>query len=69
MGVGDLIVLNESSFERENIFGYKRGDIGLIKKIVYNKSKEYKVFLVILLKDFKEYHIPNDYLTKLEKKC
>jgi hypothetical protein len=69
VGVGDLIVLNESSFERENIFGYKRGDIGLIKKIVYNKSKEYKVFLVILLKDFKEYHIPNDYLTKLEKKC
>jgi len=67
--VGDLIMLNESSFERENIFGYKRGDIGLIKKIVYNKSKEYKVFLVILLKDFKEYHIPNDYLTKLEKKC
>ena len=69
MDVGDLIMLNESSFERENIFGYKRGDIGLIKKIVYNKSKEYKVFLVILLKDFKEYHIPNDYLTKLEKKC
>ena len=22
-----------------------------------------------LLKDFKEYHIPNVYLTKLEKKC
>lgn len=69
MEEGDLIVLNDSSFQKENIFGYKAGDIGLIKRIVYNETKEYKIFLVILLKDFKEYHIPNVYLTKLEKKC
>lgn len=69
MEVGDLIVLTESPFEDKNIFGYVNGDIGIIKKIVYDDRHDYKSCLVILLKDFKEYHIPNTYMTVVEKKC
>ncbi len=69
MNVGDLVVLTESPFEERNIFGYQNGDLGLIKKIVYSDKRVFKTCLVILLKDFKEYHIPNTYMKKLEKKC
>ena len=69
MNVGDLVVLTESPFEERNIFGYENGDIGLIKKIVCSDTKVFKTCVVILLKDFKEYHIPNTYMKKLEKEC
>lgn len=69
MEVGDLIILRESPFEGRNIFGYENGDIGIVKKILYSDEKVFKTCLVILLKDFKEYHIPNTYMLKLEKKC
>ena len=69
MEVGDLIVLTESPFEDANIFGYQNGDLGLVKKVVYSDHRVFKTCLVILLKDFKEYHIPNTYMMKLESKC
>ena len=69
MEVGDLIVLTESPFEDANIFGYQNGDLGLVKKIVYSDQRVFKTCLVVLLKDFKEYHIPNTYMIKLESKC
>ena len=69
MEVGDLVVLTESPFEDSNIFGYKNGDIGLVKKIVYSDERVFKTCLVILLKDFKEYHFPNTYMKRLERKC
>lgn len=69
MEVGDLVVLTESPFEDANIFGYKNGDIGLVKKIVYSDARVFKTCLVVLLKDFKEYHIPNTYMRRLERKC
>ena len=69
MEAGDLVVLTESPFEDANIFGYQNGDIGLIKQIIYTDERAFKTCLVILLKDFKEYHIPNTYMIKLENKC
>lgn len=69
MEVGDLIMLCESPFEGRSIFGYENGDLGIVKKILYSDEKVFKTCLVILLKDFKEYHIPNTYMLKLEKKC
>ena len=69
MEAGDLVVLTESPFEDANIFGYQNGDIGLIKQVVYSDKKVFKTCLVVLLKDFKEYHIPNTYMMKLENKC
>ena len=69
MEAGDLVVLTESPFEDVNIFGYKNGDIGLIKQVLYSDKRVFKTCLVILLKDFKEYHIPNTYMIKLENKC
>ena len=69
MKAGDLVVLTESPFEDANIFGYQNGDIGLIKQIIYTDERVFKTCLVILLKDFKEYHIPNTYMIKLENKC
>ena len=69
MEAGDLVVLTESPFEDANIFGYQNGDIGLIKQIVYTDERVFKTCLVILLKDFREYHIPNTYMMKLESKC
>ena len=69
MEAGDLVVLTESPFEDANIFGYQNGDIGLVKQIVYTDERVFKTCLVILLKDFKEYHIPNTYMIKLENKC
>ena len=69
MEAGDLVVLTESPFEDANIFGYQNGDIGLIKQVVYSDKRVFKTCLVILLKDFKEYHIPNTYMIKLENKC
>jgi len=69
MEAGDLVVLCESPFEQENIFGYKNGDLGLIKKVMYSEQKIFKTCLVILLKDWKEYHIPNTYMMKVEKEC
>lgn len=69
MQVGDLVVLIESPFEDNNIFGYQNGDIGLVKKVVYSDHRVFKTCLVILLKDFKEYHIPNIYMKRMERKC
>ena len=69
MEAGDLVVLTESPFENANIFGYQNGDLGLIKQIIYTDERVFKTYLVILLKDFKEYHIPNTYMIKLENKC
>ena len=69
MEAGDLVVLTESPFEDANIFGYQNGDIGLVKQVVYSDKRVFKTCLVILLKDFKEYHIPNTYMIKLENKC
>lgn len=69
MEAGDLVVLTESPFEDANIFGYQNGDLGLIKQIIYTDERVFKTCLVILLKDFKEYHIPNTYMIKLENKC
>ena len=69
MNVGDLVVLIDSPFEDVNIFGYQNGDIGLIKQVVYSDDIVFKTCIVVLLKDFKEYHIPNTYMKKLEKKC
>ena len=69
MEAGDLVVLTESPFEEANIFGYQNGDLGLIKQIIYTDERVFKTCLVILLKDFKEYHIPNTYMIKLENKC
>ena len=69
MEAGDLVVLTESPFEDANIFGYQNGDIGLIKQVLYSDKRVFKTCLVILLKDFKEYHIPNTYMIKLENKC
>ena len=69
MEAGDLVVLTESPFEDANIFGYQNGDIGLVKQIIYTDERVFKTCLVILLKDFKEYHIPNTYMIKLENKC
>ena len=69
MEAGDLVVLTESPFEDANIFGYQNGDIGLVKQVLYSDKRVFKTCLVILLKDFKEYHIPNTYMIKLENKC
>ena len=69
MEAGDLVVLTESPFEDANIFGYQNGDIGLVKQVVYSDKRVFKTCLVILLKDFKEYHIQNTYMIKLENKC
>jgi len=69
MNVGDMVILNASPFEDKNIFGYQNGDLGIIKKIVYSDKRIFKTCLVILLKDWKEYHIPNTYMTVVERKC
>ena len=67
MEVGDLVVLVNSPFHEKNIFGYSNGDLGIVKHVVYSNEKVFKTCLVILLKDFKEYHIPNSYMEKLEQ--
>ena len=68
MEVGDLIVLVKSPFEEKNIFGYANGDVGLIKEVMRHESV-FETCLVILIKDFKEYHIPSTYMKRMEKKC
>ena len=69
MEVGDLIILVDSPFHEKNIFGYCNGDLRLIKQVVYSDKNVFKTCLVVLLKDFREYHIPNTYMKKLESKC
>ena len=69
MEVGDLVILTCSPFDDTNIFGYENGDIGLIKKVLYSDEKVFMTCLVVLLKDFREYHIPNTYFRIMEKKC
>ena len=68
MEVGDLIILISSPFEEKNIFGYVNGDLGLVKKVIRHESA-FETCLVILFKDFKEYHIPSTYMKTMEKKC
>jgi hypothetical protein len=69
MKVGDLVVLNKSPFEYENVFGYSNGDIGIIKKKIRGQSRLYNCCIVLLLKDLKEYNIPQSYMSLLEEKC
>ena len=66
MEMGDLIILVNSPFHEKNIFGYCNGDIGVIKQVFYSDGNIFETCLVVLLKDFKEYHIPNSYMQKLE---
>ncbi len=68
MEVGDMIILIRSPFEEENIFGYSNGDLGIIKQVICHAGV-FETCLVILLKNFNEYHIPNSYMQKLEIKC
>ena len=68
MEVGDLVILIRSPFEEKNIFGYVNGDVGLVKRVIRHESV-FETCHVILLKDFKEYHIPSTYMRKMEKKC
>ena len=69
MEIGDLIILVNSPFHEKNIFGYANGDLGVIKEVFYTDGNMFETCLVLLLKDFKEYHIPNSYMQKLENKC
>jgi hypothetical protein len=68
MKVGDLVVVNNSPFDGINLFNYQNGDIGIMKAAA-EPTRNYMSCAIILLKDFKEYHIPISYLEKMEAPC
>jgi len=68
MGIGDLVVVSNSPFDGVNLFNYQNGDIGIIKSSP-EQAKHYMSCAIILLKDFKEYYIPVNYIEKMEAPC
>ena len=68
MEVGDLVILIRSPFHEKNIFGYCNGDIGLVREVIKHENV-FETCLVILFKDFNEYHIPSTYMEIMEKEC
>ena len=68
MGIGDLVVINNSPFDDVNLFNYQNGDIGILKSDP-TTGYHYMSCSIILLKDFKEYFIPMSYIEKLEAPC
>ena len=60
--------MNNSPFDGINLFNYQNGDIGIMKGTA-EPTRNYMSCAIILLKDFKEYHIPISYLEKMEAPC
>lgn len=69
MKIGDMVQIVEKSFLEENIFGYVHGDIGIIRDIIYFEPGVSSYCIVMLIKNFKIYHIPEVYMKKMEKEC
>lgn len=69
MEVGDLIILNNSPFQGGSIFGYMNGDLGIIKHALKGDYGHFDIYVVLILRNMKEYHIPHTYMMKLEKQC
>lgn len=66
--VGDLVVIHKAPFNERNLFVYQNGDLGIIK-MKPDHSNLYRACVVILLKDFNDYHIPISYMKKMEAPC
>ena len=69
MDIGDLVVINNAPFEGKSLFVYENGDIGVIRGMVRGMSRSYSTCVVMLFKDFNEYHIPMTYMKKMEAPC
>lgn len=68
MQIGDLVVVSNSPFDDVNLFNYQNGDIGIVKSNP-EQANLYMSCAIILLKDFKEYYIPVNYIEKMEAPC
>ncbi len=66
--VGDLVVIHEAPFNERNLFVYQNGDLGIIK-MKPSDSNLHRAYVVMLLKDFSDYHIPLSYMKKMEAPC
>ena len=75
MQIGDLVVVTNSPFDGVSLFNYQNGDIGIVKSNPERAKHNIKAVsshmacAIILLKDFKEYYIPINYIEKMEAPC
>lgn len=69
MEIGDLVLINNAPFKGKSLFVYENGDIGMIRGKIRGMGRSYTTCVVLLLKDFKEYHIPITYMKKMEAPC
>jgi hypothetical protein len=69
MEVGDMVKIYNAPFEGGSLFVYKNGDLGIIRGWLKSSCKPHTTCIVILLKDFKEYHIPYGYMKKMGPLC
>jgi len=63
--IGDLVVIHKAPFNERNLFVYQNGDIGIVRGM----SGSYSACVVMLFKDFNDYHIPISYMKKMEAPC
>jgi len=68
MEIGDLVVIHNAPFDERNLFVYQNGDLGILKRKP-SSSDLYRACIVVLMKDFKDYHIPLSYMKKMEAPC
>ena len=69
MKVGDLVVISEAPFGKNSLFVYANGDLGILREKVEEMGGTRTTCVVMLLKDFNNYHIPITYMKKMEAPC
>ena len=62
-------MINNAPFEKNSLFVYANGDIGILRKKIKYTTSTYTTCVVMLLKDFKDYHIPMTYMKLMEPPC
>lgn len=69
MEAGDLVLIYNAPFDGKSLFIYENGDLGIIIGKTRGTSRSCNTCIVMLLKDFNEYHIPMTYMKKMEAPC
>ena len=69
MKVGDLVMINNAPFGKNSLFIYENGDLGILREKIRDVNNTHITCIVMLLRDFKNYHIPMTYMKKMDPPC
>tara|TARA_R100001015_G_C4635074_1_gene203373 strand:- start:1421 stop:1663 length:243 start_codon:yes stop_codon:yes gene_type:complete len=68
--VGDLVEIINTPFDKENLFGFVNGNMGIVLDLAGYLTKDVQIFVVYIFDGGRMVHIASYNLKKMEnKKC